>query len=86
MFGAGALVALLGDVLRHQEVRGGQIVGRQPVGPFDGGAQVRADRLLDRVGDLLEPVRSAARPPAGRRSQIMPKPIPPTFREAKSSR
>ena len=32
VFGAGALVAFLGDVLGHQKVRRGHVVGRQPVG------------------------------------------------------
>ena len=86
MFGARALVPFLGDVLRHQQVRGGQLVGGQPVGTLDGGAQVRADGLLDRVRDLLEARQHRAAPSAGRRSQIIPKPMAATLREAKSSR
>ena len=51
---SGALVPLLGHVPGHEQVRGRQIVGGQPVGALHGGAEVRADGLLDPVGDFLE--------------------------------
>ena len=50
VFGARALVPLLGDVLGHQQVRGRQIVGGQPVGalrrrrPGAGRRAARSDR------------------------------------------
>ncbi|BCW72669.1 hypothetical protein NicSoilB8_37130 [Arthrobacter sp. NicSoilB8] len=54
MFRTRALVPLFRDVVRDQQVGGGQVVGGQPVGTFDGGAQVRPHGLFDGVGDFLE--------------------------------
>ncbi|BAS10795.1 hypothetical protein AHiyo4_42170 [Arthrobacter sp. Hiyo4] len=86
MLGAGALMAFLGDVVRDEQVRVRQAVGGQPIGTLDGGAQVRPYGLLNGVRDFLETANGGGGPSGGRRSQIIPKPIPATFREAKSAR